>query len=188
MIMITPTLVLTVIAGFAILLFGRQLFWLFVGVVGFLVAFELATEFLAGQPEWVILLIAIVAGIVGALLSIFVQYGVVAVAGFFAGALAAQSLLQATTTARPEWALWLALIIGGLLGALLVLVVFDWALIVLSSVTGASMLVQSITLPGTLEVVVFIALLIVGIVFQIAMMPRTGGTLFGPGRRVERSP
>jgi hypothetical protein len=184
---ITPTLVLTVIAGFAILLFGRQLFWLFVGVVGFLVAFQLATQYLAGQPEWVILFIAIAAGIVGALLSIFVQYGVVAVAGFFAGALLAQTLVQQATTPTPEWLGWLALIIGGLIGAILVLVVFDWALILLSSVTGASMLVQSINLPGVMEVVVFIALLIVGIAFQIAMMSRTGPLFDSPRRPVRRS-
>jgi hypothetical protein len=185
--MITPTLVLTVIAGFAILLFGRQLFWLFVGVVGFLVVFQLATQFLTGQPEWVILLIAIAAGLIGALLSIFVQYGVVAIAGFFAGALVGQSLLEAVTTSSPEWLGWLFLIIGGLLGAILVLVVFDWALILLSSVTGATMLVQSVNLPGILEVIVFIGLLIVGIAFQIVMMPRTGA-LFDPRRPVERTP
>jgi hypothetical protein len=66
-------------------------------------------------------------------------------------------------------------------------VVFDWALILLSSVTGATMLVQSVNLPGILEVIVFIGLLIVGIAFQIVMMPRTGA-LFDPRRPVERTP
>lgn len=171
---ITPALILTVIAGFAILLFGRQLFWLFVGVVGFLVAFEFANQYMAGQPPWVILLIAVVAGVAGALLSVFVQYGVVAVAGFLAGALLAQSLLQAMTTPMPEWTTWPALIIGGLLGAIMVLVVFDWALILLSSVMGATMLVQTVNLPGVLDVVAFVGLLIIGIAFQVLMMPPSG--------------
>jgi hypothetical protein len=101
--------------------------------------------------------------------------------------LLAQTLVQQATTPTPEWLGWLALIIGGLIGAILVLVVFDWALILLSSVTGASMLVQSINLPGVMEVVVFIALLIVGIAFQIAMMSRTGPLFDSPRRPVRRS-
>jgi hypothetical protein len=173
------SLLLTVLAGFAILLFGRQLFWLFVGVVGFIVAFELASQFLADQPEWIILLIALLAGVIGAVLSVFVQYGVVAVTGFLAGGFLAQSLLRGLEATPPDWLLWLALIIGGLLGAILVLVVFDWALILLSSITGATMLVQMLELPAVIEVVIFVTLLIIGIAFQVYMMPR-GGPLLSP--------
>lgn len=180
--MITPTLILTALAAFAVLLFGRQLFWLFVGVVGFVVAFEVASQYLIDQPEWLILLVALIAGVIGALLSIFVQYGVVAVAGFLAGGFMLQTLLRNLAVAETEDLLWVALIIGGIIGAVLVLVVFDWALIFLSSLTGAGLLIQLIDLPPLLEGIIFATLLIIGIAFQIYMMPRTGA-LAEPRRR-----
>jgi hypothetical protein len=176
---LTATFLLTVLAGFAILLFGRSLFWLFVGVVGFIVAFELASQYLTAQPEWVILLIAVLAGLIGALLSVFVQYSVVAVAGFLAGGYLVQSLLRSLEVASPDWLLWVGLIIGGIVGAILVLVVFDWALVLLSAITGATMLVQMLELPAIFEIVIFASLLIIGVAFQVYMMPR-GGPMLSP--------
>ena len=135
------SLVVMVLAGLAALLFGRQLFWLFVGIVGFLVGFELATRLITGQPDWIILLIALVAGLLGALLAVFLQYVAVAVAGFLAGGYALFTLLR-TLDLMPdmEWARWGLLIVGGIIGAALILLLYDWALIVLSAGTGAATL------------------------------------------------
>ena len=41
---------LNIIAGLAVLFFGRRLFWLFVGGVGFIVGFQIASEVLQGPP------------------------------------------------------------------------------------------------------------------------------------------
>ncbi|HVQ21300.1 MAG TPA: hypothetical protein VMS23_09670, partial [Terrimicrobiaceae bacterium] len=48
-----------ILAGSALLLFGRRLFWLFVGVVGFIGGMRLGTEAFQGKPELVVLLIAV---------------------------------------------------------------------------------------------------------------------------------
>ena len=170
------SLIITLIAGIAALLFGRQLFWLFVGLVGFLVSFDLATEFLIGQPQWLILLIALLVGVVGALLAVFLQYIAVAVAGFLAGGYAVFSLMQLLNLdINQAWLYWFILILGGVIGAILLLLVFDWALIILSASVGAATLVQLAErfteLSSTLNLILFFLLLIVGIAFQAYTLP-----------------
>ena len=86
---------LNILAGLAVLFFGRRLFWLFVGCVGFIVGFELAGDMLQGQPEWVILVIALGVGVLGAIASIFLQRVFVVVAGFFAGGYCLSTLAPA---------------------------------------------------------------------------------------------
>lgn len=170
------SLIITLVAGLAALLFGRRLFWLFVGLVGFLVSFNLATEFLGGQPQWIILLIALVVGILGALLAVFLQYIAVAVAGFLAGGYAVLSLVRLLSLdLNQEWLFWFIFILGGVIGAILILLVFDWALIILSSGVGAATLVQLaelfMELSPALNLILFFLLLIVGIAFQAYTLP-----------------
>lgn len=170
------SLIITLVAGLAALLFGRRLFWLFVGLVGFLVSFDLATEFLSGQPQWIILLIALAVGIIGALLAVFLQYIAVAVAGFMAGGYAVFSLMQLLNLdINQEWLYWFILILGGVIGAILILLVFDWALIILSSGVGATTLVQLAErfteLSPAINLILFFLLLIVGIAFQAYTLP-----------------
>ena len=61
---------------------------------------------------------------------------------------------------------WIVYLIGGIIGALLVVFLFDWALIVLSSLAGASLISQALLLPAGIAGVIFLALVIVGIVIQ----------------------
>lgn len=56
--------------GGALLFLGRKLYWFFVGAVGFVVGLSLATQWLQGGSEIVILLVGIVIGVVGALLAL----------------------------------------------------------------------------------------------------------------------
>ena len=165
-----PTIILRILAGLALLTLGRKLFWLFVGIVGFVFGFSLATQFFQG-PEWTVLIIALVAGLLGVLLALVVQQVAVALAGFIAGGYVVISLLNelGRDTGQLYWAF---VIIGGIVGAVLVLALFEWALIVLSSLTGAALIVQTIH-PGTLlAAVLFAVLLIAGVVIQAGLRPR----------------
>src|ERR1700756_2718363 len=74
-----------ILIAVVLLLFGRRLFWLFVGGIGFIVGFNFATQAFQGEPAWVALAVAAVVGLMAAVLSIFLQRLVVAIAGFFAG-------------------------------------------------------------------------------------------------------
>ena len=159
------------IAGGLALLFGRQLFWLFVGVVGFIIGMEIATRAYWGHPEPAVLIIALAAGVVGAVLAYVLQETMIAVVGFVAGGYVATMTL-ATVMPHPGRNLWLALLIGGLIGAVLLMSVFHWALIVLSSLFGASAVVEALHVGPDIAPVVFVALVVAGIVAQASLMRR----------------
>jgi hypothetical protein len=158
--------------GVVVLVFGRKLFWVFVGVAGFLAGLNFAERFLAA-PEMLRLLIAVVAGIIGAVLAIFLQKVAIAIAGFLMGGYIVVQLLHAVM--QPVAWDGIAYIVGGILGAVLVLLLFDWALILLSSLSGALLVVDSLPLESAARLLVFVVLLVAGILIQSAMMRRTAG-------------
>jgi len=151
--------------GASLLTLGRRLFWLFVAGVGFVVGLRLAGAWLGDSPIWLQLLIAIIAGLLGAGLAIVLQRLGIAVSGFLAGGYAAYSLIDLFSSQDASW-LWVVYLIGGILGAILLSILFDWALIVLSSITGSIVILQAIDLSMAWRGLLFFALLIVGIVLQ----------------------
>jgi NADH:ubiquinone oxidoreductase subunit 3 (subunit A) len=65
---------------------------------------------------------------------------------------------------------WLPYIIGGVIGAVVLFLVFDWALIFLSTLTGATLIVQMVTFKPWVEISLFLALVIAGVIFQAKTM------------------
>lgn len=165
--------VLQVVIGIAMLLLGRRLYWLFVGGAGFALGMSLATRFLQGQPESVVLVIALAAGLVGVLLALFLRKLAIALSGFAAGGYVAMSI-AGLLPAPPVWLIVLSFVLGGIVGALLTTALFDWALIVLSSLTGAALIAQVIPLRPSLVLLAFAILLAVGIVVQAGVARRMG--------------
>ncbi len=158
-----PTTISNLVAGGLLLLFGRRLFWFFVAVVGFIAGARLAVEWLNIKPQWIVLVIGVGVGLAGALLSIFLQRIVVMLAGFLAGG----SLLCALALGEKiDVAPWVPFVLGGVLGAFLVMVLLDWALIVLSSLSGAVMVSGNSYLAPTGAKILFLVLLVVGLAVQ----------------------
>ena len=161
-----PQLV-SILVGLAVLTLGRKLFWLFVGVVGFIVGLSLATEFLQGQPDWLILVIALVAGLIGALLAVFIQKIAVIIAGFVVGGYALIWLLPQLLSLNLEQWGWLIFVVGGILGAILAASLFETALIVLSALAGTLLIIQVTNFSNLIKAVLFIILMTVGIIVQV---------------------
>lgn len=155
--------------GAALLFMGRQLFWIFVGGAGFILGSTVASQFLIGPPEWLAVAVAAAAGVLALVLALIAQRLAVAAAGFIAGSYGLFFLIFVLGVRENQW-LMVAMVGGGLLGALLVLIVFDWALIGLSSLAGAALIVQLTNLGPLLNSVFFIALAAFGIGIQ-------GGTM-----------
>ena len=155
-----------VLIGIALLLFGRKLFWLFVGCIGFVVGAKFAGDALQGQPEWLILLIALGVGLLGAIVSIFLQRLLIGIAGFFAGGYCLSTLAAGTLHAKYAGIPWIAFGVGGLLGVLLTMVLLDPALIIMSSLAGATTVSQNVPLDSSAKSFLFVVLLIFGIVVQ----------------------
>ena len=166
--------VLTYTLGAAVLTLGRKLFWLFVGAVGFGAGLMLAPQF-PEEPEWLILVIALVAGLLGAVLAILVQKIAVFVAGFVAGGYLLLWLLTFLNLdlGNFQGLTWAFFILGGIIGAVMIGAIFDMALIILSSAAGAGMISYMLTLNFGLQQVVtalaFLVLFAVGVAIQISL-------------------
>jgi Domain of unknown function (DUF4203) len=164
--------IIGVLIGIAILFFGRKLFWLTVAAVGFAVGVEIAPLLVNEPSSLLALLIALVLGVLGALLALFIQKVAIAVLGFFAGGKLATAIAAAFFVHYAQYST-IIFVIGGIIGAILLLAVFGWALIVVSSFIGAYLIQSAIVLPPTGSTLVFIGLAIVGIFVQAASFRRS---------------
>jgi uncharacterized membrane protein YeaQ/YmgE (transglycosylase-associated protein family) len=157
-----------ILVGFVLLLFGRRLFWLFVGATGFIVGTEIATSMFEHQAG-LILISALVLGLVGAVLAIFLQKAAIGTGGFIAGGYFMMTLLNAWALQAPERA-WISFVVGGVIGAMLMMFIFDWALIVFSSISGTYLIVHSVQMTQSMASAVFLATVVVGIVVQARLL------------------
>ena len=109
-------------------------------------------------------------GALGAIIAIFFQKAAIVIAGFAAGGYIVLILFD-QFTGLPSQMVWLPYIIGGIGGAIILFLVFDWALIFLSTLTGATLIVQMAAFNPWIEITLFLALVIVGVIFQAKTMP-----------------
>jgi hypothetical protein len=160
--------------GVVILFFGRKLFWLCVAAVGFAAGVQIAPHVVHEPSSLVALIIALVLGLIGALLALFLQKVAIAVLGFLAGGKLAGAIAAAFLVHYAQYSA-VIFVVGGIIGAILLLVLFDWALIIVSSLIGAHLIVyqSAITLPQSGSIIVFIGLAVIGILVQAASLRRS---------------
>ena len=164
--------IIGVIIGVVILFFGRKLFWLCVAAVGFAVGVKIAPLLVNESASLLALLIALIFGVLGALLALFLQKIAIAVLGFLAGGKLATAIAAAFFVQYAQYST-IIFVIGGIIGAILLLALFGWALIVVSSFIGAYLIQSAIVLPPTGSTLVFIGLAMVGVFVQAASYRRT---------------
>jgi len=164
--MSVPTVGLLV--GAAILLLGRKLFWLFVAAIGFALGAEIAPRIIHQPAPLVTLVIAVGLGFLGALLAILVQKFAIAASGFLAGGWLALGLYTFFAGHIPNVAI--VFLVGGILGAILLLALFDWVLIIFSSLAGARFIAITIVLPQMGRIILFLLLVVIGIAVQSSML------------------
>jgi hypothetical protein len=171
-----PIPILSALIGAVILFFGRKLFWLCIAAVGFAAGSELATHFMHQPTPLMALTIALVLGFIGALIALFLQKMAIAIAGFLAGGKLATAIVAAFfVNLTPYY--WITFVIGGIIGAILLLALFDWALIFFSAIVGAYLIQSAITLPSTGSAILFIALAAVGFFVQAAAIRKTSSPI-----------
>ena len=170
------TAIAGIILGLFELLFGRKLFWVLVAIGGFLLGWFLVPAVWETVVLWERVLIGLLVAVVFALLSLLFVRVMVTVAGFFAFGAAAVMLVRylGAEAAAGSVAFWLAYVIGGLVGAALLFLYLDWALIVLTSLGGAAAAAGGIIHvagggPYWVEWVLFVVLAVVGIGVQARM-------------------
>ncbi|MDH3885355.1 MAG: hypothetical protein OET63_14140 [Desulfobacterales bacterium] len=157
------------IIGILLLFIGRRLFWLFVACIGFVSGYHYAQQIWGIHSPALVLILSIAAGGLGAIIAIFFQKAAIVVAGFAAGGYIVLILFDQFAR-LPAQMVWLPYIIGGIIGAIILFFVFDWALIVLSTLTGATLIVQMVAFNPWVEITLFLALVIAGMAFQFKTM------------------
>jgi hypothetical protein len=167
-----PLPIISALLGLALLFFGRRLFWLFVAALGFAIGLKLAPHLSHNPPLWLSLLLSVGLGLAGVLLALLLQKLAIAIAGFLAGGSIAVALAAAFLANSAHYAA-ITFVIGGIIGALLLVALFDWALIIFSAIEGARLITGSVHLPSTGTTILLIALAVVGIMVQASMFQRS---------------
>ena len=168
-------IIANIIVGLALLLLGKRLFWLFVGAIGFIGASDAAAMHFSGLPNWQILTISFAAGLLGVLLALFFQKLAILLVGFYTGGYLVVSLFNTLNMAPPPALPWAPFIIGGLLGAVLLYLLFDWTLIVLSSLAGAAFISKTIQFSAMPSAILLAALFLAGVIIQSSMLKKGKG-------------
>lgn len=156
---------LFILTGILLLIAGRKLFWFFVGVLGFAVGFTLMSNMTQTDSQVMVYGVSIAAGIAAALLAVFIQKIAVIVVGFAAGGFVLLNFLgEIGWHGHPLP--WVLFVVGGIIGAILLTKAFEWALIILSSVTGAIIILWPLHPGAPLNAVLVIMLAIIGLITQ----------------------
>jgi hypothetical protein len=154
-----------IIAGVVLLFFGRSLYWFFLGAIGFVAGMKLSAIYLAGLNPLAAFAVAVVAGMIGVVMAVFFQTFSVAMAGFISGAYLTYNIPDIFGF-QPLAAYQLAVLVGAVIGTILALIFFDWALIIFSSLIGAVLIVSSVPLVFFTRLVAFVVLASAGVALQ----------------------
>lgn len=164
------TPVLALIAGALLLIAGRRLFWLFVGLVGFMAAYSWFEPYAAGAPSWR-WAVAVAAGLAGIVLAIFLQRVAVALAGFLVGGWFVTQLMGTYLPSGTGGRI-LVYLLGGILAAILAVKLFEIALVVLSSLAGAGLIVEALRPDPGLGRLLLVVLVVIGLAIQLGFTAR----------------
>lgn len=167
--MVTSLVIAHVALGSLILFTGRRLFWLFIMIAGFFFAAEVAGELLVEYPRWLVWIAAACAGLVGALLAVVLQRVAFILAGIYGGGYLAMLLVQSLGWPISETAV---LIVGGIIGALFAAAAMDWAIIVISALAGAGIIISALGLHAAASLLIGGALAALGMLVQAAHLRR----------------
>ncbi len=159
-----------IIVGVMLLLFGRKLFWLFLGLAGFLVGMEITPLFFGDQPHWIQLSIALGMGCLGAILAILAQRIAFACGGFFAGMYLALGVGHFFALADTNTMLFIA-IGGGITGAIIATLIMDTAITILVCLVGTGAIVGELHLGQAINILIFLILTGTGFFFQEKLLP-----------------
>lgn len=156
---------LALAVGVCVLLFGRRLYWLAVGGLGFVIGLYFAHRYMTEASFWMEVGIALAAGIVGAFLTLLAQKAAITVAGTVLGAVLVYTACQpfAADLATGIW--WLTFL-GAVLGLCFSTFLFEAAVIVVTSIVGTMLILGSFDFPDLYRTWGFLALVCIGVMVQ----------------------
>ncbi len=154
-----------VIAGALLIVAGRRVFWLFLGLLCFLASMSALQRWFPEISQTTLLWASLGIGGLGAGIGIVAQKTAVWVGGFLGGGFLAIMLVRMVTQGDGSTTL-VAFLVGGVIGILLAHLLFKWVMIVVSSAIGALVICKVIDTGMLLGTIVFGILLLAGVVIQ----------------------
>ena len=106
-----------------------------------------------------------VVGLLAGMAAVLMNRLVLGIAGFLVGGYLAIKLVELISL-NLDAPSWLIFLVGAVCGAVLVAVLFDWALILLTSLLGAGLLVQLLDTSNRLSLVLIAVLVVIGVFIQ----------------------
>ena len=161
---------LRLIFGLLLVFNGRRVVWLVAGAAGFLLGLLISASLLEQTDPLIVVGISLIIGLLAGGLAQALGQTAIALLGLIAGGVGAMYLMISL-----DWydrSAWLAFGFGGLLGLILVTWLFDWAIILISTLIGAMLLTDAFDMGGQTAVLLFTALLIAGVAVQAHWMGR----------------
>jgi hypothetical protein len=158
-------LILSIIVGIAVLVMGRQIFWVFIAGLGFVLGLLFSSQLYDAQFGWQTLLISAGIAIIGALLAYTVQRLAAGVAGFATGWYLSLVVFGYFNVNLGQIESVIPYIIGIISGILLFLY-FDWGVIIASSLAGAAIIISATSMSRNIELVLLGMLAVIGFVIQ----------------------
>lgn len=178
--------IVQIVVGLIELLFGRRLFWVFVAAGGFLFGWFVVPAIHSGLPTWARIAIGVGLGLILAVLAKFLTRAIVALGGFLIVGPIAVIAYDRFIGSLPQGSrnYWIVFAIGGFIGAALLGMFFNWALIVLSSVLGSGATLAGVeyftgTLPRWAAIVGGVVLLAIGLAYQSRSLLKHKSGLIG---------
>jgi hypothetical protein len=163
-----------VILGILLLCVGRKLFWLAVGITGFLVGANYAASFFPTANQWTVLALAVGFGVLGALCAVFFEWVAIILVGFLGGGYFLMNIFP--FLAGGSQASLILFLVGGAVGVVIMVLSFDLSLILISSLIGAMLIIQHLNLEETLRLAVFVAITVIGVMVQYpSLEPKNQG-------------
>ena len=167
----SPSGALGLALGAVLLFFGRRLFWLLVAAVGFYLGVLLADTYLAVDSETSRWLVGLLAGFAAALLAVFLQRMAVGLAGALIAGYSAFWYLDLAGQPLATWH-WLLVALAAVAGLLIARTLFNFGLILLSTLAGATLILESLQVEAAVSRWAFVGLVIVGAAVQLVGMGR----------------
>lgn len=159
-------LIIRGVIGGILLFLGHELNFLFAGAMAALLGFRLTPLLPAQWPAWADIVFVIGLGVVAAIVVLLNERLGYFVSGFLAGGLFLVEYYAPNTLTVPL----LPFLVGGIIGALVIGIFTDWALILVTAGIGAAYILNLFTLDPMLEILIGAGLFIVGALTQVIIM------------------
>ena len=167
------TALFAITLGSISLFFGRRLYWIFVAVAGFLLGLILGPSLFMNVSQTWQPLITLLVAILFAGLSLLLNKVMIAISGAVGLGI---FMFLLTDAYLPEWAVIVMTVIAAIAGLLASWFLFDWGLMLFSSIAGASLLTSGFIsiIPRTsgADLLIFLFVFMIGFTFQIIKWTR----------------